>query len=378
MKLFSDGMELTSSYAHEQADLILKNEIQIIVTTALPSGFSFDLIVCAGPSVLPLDDRVWRRMIDIRRFVASADASLLETCVHPQNPSMEVAVHTVPCTEELKSFVYGTLNGGAAEEDKEKGGSCGVGDGGSKRRVGLPFDVALRQELSAIGSLLKTIISKNWDVPCLPLLAKCPPKTGLRALLGAAKTMTHHRWRLFFVCPVSMKVALSGPRGRGYKIEEPRRYIARLLPLLQISCVIISIAMKSLGVPFTLPFPDGLTGKSLLDGNAFLASARRLLSEGTEEDSEVDPVTTVKEALANGSPLEISDAAFDALAVLLRACGDPMPNGRPLYSGLVGPIVSASGDGSVAWVSLDEVEHFKKTGAACFGRKDASKSERNN
>ena len=73
-------------------------------------------------------------------------------------------------------------------------------------------------------------------------------------------------------------------------------------------------------------------------------------------------------AQATSTRGSLSDSAFESLTELLRAAGDPLPRGRPQYSGLVGPVVSVK-DGAVAWVSAGEGErefHLKGIKAFAF------------
>ena len=56
---------------------------------------------------------------------------------------------------------------------------------------------------------------------------------------------------------------------------------------------------------------------------------------------------------------------YAALAQLLKYAGDPMPNNRPIYSGLIGPICSRY-DGTVSWIHESAAELFHQKGKATF------------
>ena len=63
--------------------------------------------------------------------------------------------------------------------------------------------------------------------------------------------------------------------------------------------------------------------------------------------------------------IEVNDRVYAALAQLLKYAGDPMPNNRPIYSGLIGPICSRY-DGTVSWIHESAVELFHQKGKATF------------
>lgn len=288
-------------------------------------------------------------------------------------------------------------------------------------------------ETKRMTTSLTAIIQHVIDMPAFPLII-VPPAKGLDWL--NPRTWAFKKFRLFFVCPITLVVAKSGPKGKGYKIFEPRGWFIKAIPILKISLILLNIALKVGGVPISIPIPDidpsvyftsalaamdevlrlggiGAEGGGGLGAgdNQLIAQARAgeaavidtmqtveevLSREGgsllrTELDMAIDALGSAeqsseqqgqdvhtarevandveKDVMASASQIarlaDLADASFAALQHMLQNAGDPMPNNRPLYSGLVGPIVSR-GDGSTAWVDQQAVKQFEDEGRKAF------------
>jgi hypothetical protein len=254
-----------------------------------------------------------------------------------------------------------------------------------------------------MATTIESMIARNFDIPALPLIVLDPPKgSDWRNL----KKWGFKKSRLFFICPITLKVGNAGVKGKGYKIYEPKDWLIKIIPLLKISIILLQIAIRSMGVSFNIPFPEFAGGdeaylsnvSSVLDEMMLVTSgdaigeelnkvmsslddvndtkiSKELLHETIDENSKVrlsattsTTITTTMTMTAPENFLDINDRVYAAVGQLLKSAGDPMPNNRPIYSGLVGPIISKF-DGTVSWVHSDAVDIFHKRGKeAVFGR----------
>lgn len=433
IRLYADGMEIVSNYSHTTSGLALKNKIQVIVICS-SSSLSFDVVVCAGKNVVQGDGRVWTRLQQIRAFITGTQGPtpdrrwhhnvlVSEFCVNPSDNRCELPLKTVlqqisgaggdaDLREEMMAYLCGEHDGGAAEEDVAamlvEEGLSGVVNRVVVAGSAIEHSLATRdaqiiaslsdvkEGSSATMRVLRELVLRKTDLPGLPLLLKTPPKTGLKRYLNF-RNATHSKFRLHFVCPVTLQVARSGPKGKGYKVLEPKIWVKTVLPVLKISLVLICIGMKVAGIPLTIPMPDFCSFLPDPTDSGFFSQASHILAEAQNSDpismaddaggmggtgAMIMPTGEGKDSpesrdaamplssyahelnLAASIDQRLTDEAYESLRRLLMACGDPMPLGRPLHSGLVGPLTAD--DGTVAWVLQGHEDEFRRRGKACF------------
>lgn len=252
-----------------------------------------------------------------------------------------------------------------------------------------------------ISATIQSMVARNTDIPALPLIVLDPPKGNDWRNL---KKWGFKKSRLFFICPITLKVGAAGIKGKGYKIYEPKDWLISIIPLLKVSIILLQIAVRSMGVSFNIPFPDFVGGNeaylsnvnNVLDEMMLVTSgdavgeelnklmeslddvndtkiSKELLHETIDENSKVRlttstlTTTTINTAsiAVSDNMLDINDRVYAAVGQLLRSAGDPMPNNRPIWSGLVGPIISKK-DGTVAWIHESAVEDFHLRGREAF------------
>jgi hypothetical protein len=254
-----------------------------------------------------------------------------------------------------------------------------------------------------ISATIQSMVARISDIPAFPLMLLDPPK--------GSDWMNPKKWgfrksRLFFICPITLKVSEAGLKGKGYKIYEPKEWFVRLVPLLKISVLILQIAIRSMGVTFNIPFPDFPNSNEVYLSNLHdVLDEMMIVTSGNAVADEIGKVSTVLENISdtidvskelneeaerkklqisnldksdsnnnsnnnnseskNILAIEVNDRVYAALAQLLKYAGDPMPNNRPIYSGLIGPICSRY-DGTVSWIHESAVELFHQKGKATF------------
>lgn len=251
-----------------------------------------------------------------------------------------------------------------------------------------------------ISTTIQSMIARISDIPAFPLMFLDPPKGND---WRNPKKWGFRKSRLFFICPITLKISAAGLKGKGYKIYEPKDWFLNVVPLLKISVLILQIAIRSMGITFNIPFPDFpnsnevylanlhsvledmmvvTSGNAVADEIGKISSAldiddveiaKELREESeakklqiTNSDSNNENNNTLPQNLLS---IEVNDRVYAALAQLLKYASDPMPNNRPLYSGLVGPICSKA-DGTVSWVHESVVEIFHQKGKAAFFKFD--------
>ena len=240
-----------------------------------------------------------------------------------------------------------------------------------------------------ISATIQSMIAKNSDIPALPLILIEPPKGNDWRNI---KKWCFKKSRLFFICPITLRVGAGGLKGKGYKIYEPKDWLIKIIPLLKISVIILQLAVRSLGIPFTIPIPNFADGddaylsnlNGALDNQLMIYTSGDVLTDtlnrgivGIDQLSDTKLAKTLvhdiiddRNKVTNHNDVSenvsgVNDNAYAALGQLLRNAGDPLPNNRPIYSGLVGPIVSKC-DGTVSWVSEEAVTVFHEKGRKAF------------
>lgn len=229
-----------------------------------------------------------------------------------------------------------------------------------------------------IAATIQSIVKRCHDIPAFPLIIMDPESKDWKRL-GFKKS------KLFFICPITLKIAESGINQKGYSIYAAKTWLLKVIPLLKMTIIILQIAVRSMGIPIVIPIPDFPNDNiddvylsqlnNALDDNLMLhTSGNGLAVEMGSGIVSLDQINVTQKAqeLLNDIIDErskatdnLDDNVFASLGQLLRMAGDPMPNDRPMYTGLVGPIVSKC-DGCVTWVHESAVEAFHLYGKKAF------------
>ena len=155
----------------------------------------------------------------------------------------------------------------------------------------------LRELKSVIGAhteMLSTIICGKYNVPALPFLAPAQPKSGAKWF--NPKRLFQDEMRLYFICPVTMQIAFSGPDGKGYKLVRPKAWVTKIAPLLAVGAAIIRTALTVYGIPFPIPSLSNSAKLGFLDEmtNGLVSS---VLTDSTLEDFQEDALNSVLSAM---------------------------------------------------------------------------------
>ena len=124
----------------------------------------------------------------------------------------------------------------------------------------------LSSVVQAHESVLDVLVNKSKECPCLPLLLPC--KWSWEECLSF-NILTKNKFRLTFVCPVSLCVVECGPDGLGWEVTLPKEWVRKWGPALLVTLKVLQVAAVA-GRVLGLPIPSLPSSKSLgLDKDSF-------------------------------------------------------------------------------------------------------------
>jgi len=237
----------------------------------------------------------------------------------------------------------------------------------------------LQNHLQNHQQILTALVMNEHDCPRVPWL-KPETHTFLQHLNPA--TWTANKFSLYFVCPVSKKIA-GGPDGNGYPISLPKGWVVTYGPAIKIGLQVISLVLET-GNAVGLPL--GPLGHAIQAGvqaeQAAVARLESVLGEHLAElacDAAADAVNDVFNALDVSQPdpipgegvadataaRQVTGAAYRALRALIA-----QKDATLQHCGLE---MVVANDGAVDWVHPSAKEHFKRDGRKAYFWHSASR-----
>jgi hypothetical protein len=213
-------------------------------------------------------------------------------------------------------------------------------------------------------NLLLQMISGFHFLPSLFVILKDKSK------IMFAKTA----WKLIFLCPITLQP------GHAYEFKKYKKWVSKVLPILQISLVMLKIAASVYGIPLPIPtnFKEYLTDNDL-------QSCFDVASTKMQDfiDKKVVEINTVKDKINKNEKLineinpivtqtigNISEENFWSLRKLLCSIENKNENlissWEPKQTGLKKTV--SKKDGSIAWIQNDAkvIQKFHEDGKNTF------------
>ena len=192
----------------------------------------------------------------------------------------------------------------------------------------IPYDAQGRQR-----RMVQQLIVGELDCPRLPWLQPASEKLRQKvaARLTSAKAWYTDRYRLFFICPVTLTLAETND-GKGYEVTLPKKWVSKYGAAIKVTIQVLRIAAAT-GHIVGLPIPRLPSAKDVISNVE--AQAIDALNEALELDETA--VSTSGSKLAALKP--VTGAAYRALRELvhkldptLQKCGlekaGPSPDGK--------------------------------------------------
>jgi hypothetical protein len=213
--------------------------------------------------------------------------------------------------------------------------------------------------------MLVTLVKSFPSIPTLPVLIPADFKDTRGGIL---RGFFQKKLLLFFMCPVTKKLAKSGPNGSGYSIVQSREWLVKAAPVIRLGLMVAKIAAAAYGIPLPIPMPSlgdtssDLFMSSLID-NAVSSIDDEVSRLPDSLPTETYSVKELNEAVKSGDDVsqpsfaEATGTAYEALYRLVKQ----LENGdseawSPRHSGLI-KVVSQK-DGTTAWVSVGKGEEL--------------------
>jgi serine/threonine protein kinase len=145
----------------------------------------------------------------------------------------------------------------------------------------------LKVKLGEMTDMLHTVVQGTHSIPTLAvILPVIAPKSILH--MGSMHLLKH-RYRLYFLCSYTHKIAHCGDGGRGYEITVTREWVKAAAPVLRTGLLLLKLGLMASGLP--LPVPDLLTPllEDVTKHSRYLNAALRLVENpvGDHEPNEL-------------------------------------------------------------------------------------------
>jgi tRNA A-37 threonylcarbamoyl transferase component Bud32 len=147
----------------------------------------------------------------------------------------------------------------------------------------------LKVKLREMTDMLHTVIDGTHDIPTLAVIL---PVIAPKSLFQSVRTMhlLKHRYRLYFLCSYTHKIAPCGEGGRGYEISVTQEWVKAAAPVLRTGLLLLKLGLMAGGLP--LPVPDLLTPllNDVTKHSRYLNAALRLVENpaGDKEPNELE------------------------------------------------------------------------------------------
>jgi hypothetical protein len=219
------------------------------------------------------------------------------------------------------------------------------------------------RQLRAHSGMLVTLAKSCSSVPTLPVFLPADFKSVGRTFRNVIQT----KLRLHFLCPVTKKLAISGPKGVGYTVVVSREWLIKAVPVIRLGLTVAKIAAATYGIPLPIPMPSppspsDISIMDLID-NHISEIDQEITKLADEVIANAASIKALNEAVKSGGDIsqprfvEATGAAYEALYRLVKQ----LENGdtevwSPRHTGLI-KVVSQK-DGATAWVSVGNGEEL--------------------
>jgi serine/threonine protein kinase len=137
------------------------------------------------------------------------------------------------------------------------------------------------QSQTTLRTMLYTLLSGTHSIPTLAVLLPVVSKSWTDKL--SPLRLVRHKYRLYFLCSHTHRIAPCGPDGKGYKIVVPRQWVQDAAPVLRVALVLLKVALLASGIP--LPIPD----IDYSQHNKFLVAALQLVNNPPVDPASLSP-----------------------------------------------------------------------------------------
>jgi len=212
--------------------------------------------------------------------------------------------------------------------------------------------------------VLDIMVTKTKECPSLVMLIPC--KKAWKNCISPT-TFTQDKFMLTFICPVSLCVVECGPKGLGWEVAEPKKWVKKWGPALLVTLKVLQVAAvagRVLGLPIPcLPTADnlglGLDTDSKLISNFMTSSWSHItfiVEAGLDGASSVlskSSIPSLEAATPSHALLKCSDEAYKAVHSFVRQFGaiEDLLRGK-MSREMYGP--------HVEWVSTGMIDIWKE------------------
>ncbi|KAJ1440553.1 kinase-like domain-containing protein [Ochromonadaceae sp. CCMP2298] len=254
-----------------------------------------------------------------------------------------------------------------------------------------------RAESKGIANMLRTLVRGEFSVPTLLLLLPA----GRTSVGGKIKGFFMQKYKLCFLCPVTLMP------GKDYTLYLPRDWLVKAMPVLQLSLLLVQVALAGVGIPppavtalgsvlgTSVGTPNTLACSLVLQDlrKQFAKKCAGMAEQGDVKDREslsTEYVALLRDLGKTLGKKELQQqeqklqeqqrlamvlrlagftkeckqsysATYDLLRKLENSEGTIVPNWKPTKTGL--SLVTSEKDGTSAWVSEDAETQFHSEGA---------------
>uniref|UniRef100_A0A7S2SIY7 Uncharacterized protein n=1 Tax=Rhizochromulina marina TaxID=1034831 RepID=A0A7S2SIY7_9STRA len=229
-------------------------------------------------------------------------------------------------------------------------------------------------EQLATQQLLATMAQGEMDCPRLIWLRPAPKSTKLLSRLK--RSMKPSSWLVdkydvFFVCPVTLRLAVTGKGGNGYRVEMPKQWVRDYGPAIRASLAFLKTAVAA-GRLAGLPLPTVPTLDDLAPGADCLCALTEFMDN--LDSYMLDELGEAEGREGNTALVEVSQgpavgAAYRKLKLFMESLDPGLEN-----CGLVKVVCLE--DGSVEWVGPGAAkDRFEREGRKALCSWDTARSD---
>jgi len=197
---------------------------------------------------------------------------------------------------------------------------------------------SLAHQMQAHDEVLDILVNKTKECPSLVMLIPCKRKW--KDWLSPT-LFTQDKFMLTFICPVSLCVVECGPKGTGWEVSEPKKWVKKWGPALLVTLKVLQVAMvagRLLGLP--IPYFScsaeslGLGGDNMNSTfvSDFMSSSWNQIAYYTAEKGFSQASASLSESLQSSIPsldeaslkcalLQCSDHAYQAIHTFVQQFG---------------------------------------------------------
>lgn len=152
--------------------------------------------------------------------------------------------------------------------------------------------------LEGTHTMLHTLVNETHSVPTFALLL---PKAGDGKWTSWFSSNLQTKYRLYFLCSHTHRIARCGPEGKGFKIEVTKKWVRDIVPVLRFSLQVVQVAVRLSGValPDMASLFDDIGKNAKFLEAAFKTVMDECLNSATDKFSSLNPLTLEENARAS-------------------------------------------------------------------------------